>query len=240
VAADGCVTTPAAYIEGWYVDPDLRKRGIGRALFNAAEGWARAQGCVEIASDCLSWNDVSHAAHRALGYRHARRHIRFHKPLVEPLPPSGDDWVGLMSTDLIVSTAAKLVTDGRAGGIDIFLGTTRAETSADGRELIALDYEAYEQMAGEQLRDLAKCAREQWPIVKLALLHRVGRVAIGEPSVIIAVSTPHRADAFVACRWLIDTLKKDVAIWKKEVWADGSGTWVHPTLVPSPGTPGEG
>jgi len=65
--------------------------------------------------------------------------------------------------------------------------------------------------------------------VKLALLHRTGRVAIGEPSVLIAVSTPHRGDAFAACRWLIDTLKKDAAIWKKEVWADGSGTWIHPS-----------
>lgn len=240
VIADGCTTSPAAYVEGWYVDPSLRQRAIGKALIEAGEAWAREQGCVEIGSDCLSDNDVSHAAHRALGYRHAKRHIRFHKPLIDPLPAAGGDWIGLMSTDLIASTAIKLVTDGRAGGIDVFLGTTRAETSADGRDLVALDYEAYEQMAMEQLRELAKNARAQWPIVKLVLLHRTGRVAIGEPSVIIAVSTPHRADAFAACRWLIDKFKKDVAIWKKEVWADGSGTWVHPVLVPSPGTPGEG
>jgi molybdopterin synthase catalytic subunit len=231
VAADGCMTSPVAYIEGWYVDADLRKHGIGKALVAAGEAWGRAQACAEIASDCVSWNDVSHAAHRALGYAHAKRHLRFHKPLTEPLPPVGDDWIGLMSADLNVSTLVKLVTDGRAGGIDVFLGTTRAETSADGRELVALDYEAYEEMAGRQLQDLARRAREQWPIVKLALLHRVGRVAIGEPSVIIAVSTPHRADAFAACRWVIDALKKDVAIWKKEVWADGSGTWVHPGAV---------
>ena len=139
------------------------------------------------------------------------------------------DQIRLTPESLDAAAAVAFVTDGRAGGIDVFLGTTRAERSADGRELVALDYEAYEQMAGEQLRELARRAREQWPIVKLVLLHRTGRVAIGEPSVIIAVSTPHRGDAFAACRWLIDTLKKDVAIWKKEVWADGSGTWVHPT-----------
>jgi molybdopterin synthase catalytic subunit/RimJ/RimL family protein N-acetyltransferase len=229
VVADGCVTSPVGYIEGWYVDDDLRKQGMGKALVAAGEAWAREQGCADIASDCLSHNDVSHAAHRAIGYQHANRHIRFRKSLTPtPRTTTGEDCIGLMSVDLSVATAVKLVTDARAGGIDVFLGTTRAETSAEGRELIALDYEAYEQMAAEQLRDLARRAQEQWPIVKLALLHRTGRVAVGEPSVIIAVSTPHRADSFAACKWLIDTLKKDVAIWKKEVWADGSGTWVHP------------
>jgi molybdopterin synthase catalytic subunit len=111
-----------------------------------------------------------------------------------------------------------------AGGIDVFLGTTRAEIT-DGKKLIALDYEAYTAMAEQQLRDLAKRAREQWPIIKLVIVHRVGRVGLGEPSVVIAVSTPHRAEAFEACRWLIDMLKKEVAIWKKEVWEDGSGSW---------------
>ena len=146
-----------------------------------------------------------------------------------------DDDIRITPQRIDVAAAEAFVSDGRAGGIAVFLGTTRAETSADGRELIALDYEAYEQMALDQLRDLARRAREQWPVVKLALLHRTGRVAIGEPSVLIAVSTPHRAESFEACRWLIDTLKKDVAIWKKEVWADGSGTWVHPES--SGGTP---
>ena len=146
-----------------------------------------------------------------------------------------DDDIRLTAQPLDVAAAVAFVSDGRAGGIDVFLGTTRAETSPDGRELVALDYEAYEQMATEQLRDLARRAREQWPVVKLALLHRTGRVAVGQPSVLIAVATPHRAESFEACRWLIDTLKKDVAIWKKEVWADGSGTWVHPEN--SGGTP---
>jgi len=146
-----------------------------------------------------------------------------------------DDDIRLTAQPLDVAAAVAFVSDGRAGGIDVFLGTTRAETSPDGRELVALDYEAYEQMATEQLRDLARRAREQWPVVNLALLHRTGRVAVGEPSVLIAVATPHRAESFEACRWLIDTLKKDVAIWKKEVWADGSGTWVHPEN--SGGTP---
>jgi molybdopterin synthase catalytic subunit len=76
-------------------------------------------------------------------------------------------------------------------------------------------------------------ARDRWPIARLALLHRTGRVGLGEPSVIIAVATPHRAESFEACRWLIDTLKAEVPIWKKEVWGDGSGSWVHPEPVAS-------
>ena len=94
-------------------------------------------------------------------------------------------------------------------------------------ELTSLDYEAYPEMASRQLEDLAARARARWPILRLALLHRTGRVALGEPSVLIAVSTPHRSEAFDACRWLIDTLKAEAAIWKKEVWEDGKGTWVN-------------
>ena len=137
------------------------------------------------------------------------------------------DWIEIMSSALSAARAVDFVSDPQAGGVDVFLGTTRMETNRQGRKLVALDYEAYEEMALAQMHRLAARAREQWPIVKLALLHRVGRVALAEPSVVIAVSTPHRADAFAACRWLIDELKKDVAIWKKEVWADGSGSWVQ-------------
>jgi molybdopterin synthase catalytic subunit len=140
---------------------------------------------------------------------------------------SSSDWIEICSGSLQADRAVGYVTDPRAGGVDVFLGTTRAETAPDGRELLALDYEAYEEMALDQLRQLAQRAREQWPIIKLAVLHRVGRVQLGQPSVIIAVSTPHRADAFDACRFLIDQLKVDVAIWKKEVWSDGSASWVH-------------
>ena len=138
-----------------------------------------------------------------------------------------DDWIQLRAQSLDAAAAVSFVSAPGAGGIDVFLGTTRGERNTDGRELIALDYEAYPEMATAQLHDLAKRVRERWPVIKLVLLHRTGRVGVGEPSVLIAVSTPHRAEAFEACRWLIDTLKKDVAIWKKEVWADGSSTWVE-------------
>jgi molybdopterin synthase catalytic subunit len=135
------------------------------------------------------------------------------------------DWCEIPHYSLRAAPAVEFVHDPQAGGIAIFLGTTRAEQTSAGRELVALDYEAYDDMALKQLHDLAAQARKRWPIIKLALLHRTGRVPLGEPSVCIAVSTPHRAEAFEACRWLIDTLKAEVAIWKKEVWSDGTSKW---------------
>ena len=138
-----------------------------------------------------------------------------------------DDWVEILGTDLKVDAAVRFVSDARAGGIDVFLGTTRAERNAAGQDLLALDYEAYAEMAVERMRKLAADVRGRWPVVKLALLHRTGRVPVAEPSVVIAVACPHRGEAFDACRWLIDALKADVPIWKQEVWADGSATWVH-------------
>ena len=135
------------------------------------------------------------------------------------------DRIALMAEPIRFADAD--VGDPAAGGVCVFLGTTRAETSPDGRQLFALDYEAYAEMAEGQLRDLARRCRERWPVKKLALLHRVGRVAVGEASVLVAVSTPHRGDAFAACRWLIDTLKADVAVWKQEVWDDGGTSWVQ-------------
>ncbi|MGA2230755.1 MAG: molybdenum cofactor biosynthesis protein MoaE [Tepidisphaeraceae bacterium] len=138
-----------------------------------------------------------------------------------------NDWLAILAEPLDAQRAVEFVTDPSAGGIDLFAGTTRAQTSDAGQTLAALDYEAYEPMAMEQLRVLAREARAKWPVAKLVILHRIGRVAVAEPSVLIAVSTPHRAQAFEACRWLIDTLKERVAIWKKEIWSDGSGVWVE-------------
>jgi molybdopterin synthase catalytic subunit len=141
------------------------------------------------------------------------------------------DWCEIFANPLDAGRAVQFVTSPDAGGIALFLGTTRAEArSGDGTPLVSLDYEAYDAMALRQLNDLASRARAKWPmILRLAVLHRVGRVGLGEPSVCIAVSTPHRAEAFEVCRWLIDTLKAEVAIWKKEVWQDGGGTWVDPS-----------
>lgn len=138
------------------------------------------------------------------------------------------DWVGLFADELDTRWAVRQVADPCAGGIDLFLGTTRRQTSDRGQALISLDYEAYCDMALSQMQNLLMRARRQWPITRCVLLHRVGRVEVGDSSVLIGVASPHRAEAFAACRWLIDTLKVDVPIWKQERWADGKGTWVEP------------
>ena len=114
-----------------------------------------------------------------------------------------------------------------AGAVVLFLGTTRELT--DGRRTVTLDYEAYDEMAEKQLAELEAEARRRWPLVECLIVHRLGRVPLAEASVAIVVSTPHRADAFAAGQWLIDTLKRDVPIWKQEHWADGTSEWVHPT-----------
>ena len=114
---------------------------------------------------------------------------------------------------------------GEDGAALVFEGIVRNQTR--GRKTLYLDYEAYEEMALEQMESLAAEAVRQFQIRDVAILHRLGRLEIGETSVLIVVASAHRAAAFDACRWLIDTLKRTVPIWKKEyfedgaVWADG-------------------
>jgi molybdopterin synthase catalytic subunit len=116
----------------------------------------------------------------------------------------------------------------QAGAVCTFLGTVREMTG--NRQTVALEYEAYPEMALKKLAELEAQARARWPILEAAIVHRVGRLDLGEISVVVAVSCPHRGDAFDACRWLIDTLKEVVPIWKRERWADGTEEWVHPGL----------
>jgi molybdopterin synthase catalytic subunit len=117
-----------------------------------------------------------------------------------------------------------------AGATVLFLGTTRAET--EGRQTVALDYEAYRTMAMKTMSELEMRARQQWTITEVAIVHRLGHVPVGETSVAIAVSSPHRQAAFSAGQWLIDTLKSTVPIWKREQWSDGTEEWVHPGTGP--------
>lgn len=122
------------------------------------------------------------------------------------------------------------------GGVVFFLGTVRDLT--DGKATTALDYEAYSDMAEKKLTEIERDARTRWPVGEIALVHRLGRLEVGEVSVAVAVSCPHRADAFEACRHAIDRLKEIVPIWKKENWADGSTEWVHPGADPAPAARG--
>jgi molybdopterin synthase catalytic subunit len=115
------------------------------------------------------------------------------------------------------------VTDPEAGAIATFIGTTR--NNNEGRKVIALDYEAYPDMAEKELTRLGEEARRKWQICRMAIVHRVGPVQITEPSVMIAVSAAHREAAFAACRFAIEEIKRTVPIWKKEVY-EGGEIWI--------------
>ena len=114
------------------------------------------------------------------------------------------------------------------GGVVVFLGTVRDLT--DGRVTTALDYEAYPGMAEKKMAEIERETRQRWPVGEMMMVHRLGHLDIGEVSVAVAVSCPHRAQAFEACRHAIDRLKEIVPIWKKENWADGNADWVHPDV----------
>lgn len=113
-----------------------------------------------------------------------------------------------------------------AGAVVTFEGCTRADFLGDA-EVVALNYEAHESLATKQMMDLITQAGDRWPLTAAVVVHRTGRVAVGEASVLIAVAAPHRGEAFDACRWLIDTLKQSVAIWKQEVLSTGNSHWVN-------------
>jgi molybdopterin synthase catalytic subunit len=116
--------------------------------------------------------------------------------------------------------------DEHCGATSLFLGTTRRWTN--GTETAYLEYDAYREMALGKMQELATIAQTKWPVKRLAMVHRLGRVDIGQASVAIAVSCPHRADAIAACHWLIDELKAHVPIWKKEWFAVEGPKWIHP------------
>jgi molybdopterin synthase catalytic subunit len=115
------------------------------------------------------------------------------------------------------------VTDPEAGAIATFIGTTR--NNNEGRKVIALDYDAYPEMAAKELTRLGEEARKKWQICRMAIVHRIGPVQITEPSVMIAVSAAHREAAFAACRFAIEEIKRTVPIWKKEVY-EGGEIWI--------------
>ncbi len=119
-----------------------------------------------------------------------------------------------------------LVRRNHCGAVVTFLGTVRDLT--DGKITTHLEYEAYPEMAEKTLAQIESETRERWPIGDLAIEHRLGRLEIGDVSVVVAVSSPHRADAFEACKYAMDRVKEIVPVWKKENWSDGTTEWVHP------------
>jgi molybdopterin synthase catalytic subunit len=140
------------------------------------------------------------------------------------VPESGDDWVGL--TDQLLPTLEALdwsILPG-CGAEVLFAGTVRDH--AEGRDGVTeLQYEAYEEAGLQRLSAIAAEARRRWEdLGRIALLHRLGRLQLGEISVVVVVSAPHRGAAFEAAKWCIDTLKSTVPIWKRETW-EGGADW---------------
>lgn len=114
----------------------------------------------------------------------------------------------------------------QAGAVVLFLGTVREMTR--GRQTVALDYDAFPEMAVAKMEELEAEVRDRWAVTDVGIIHRLGHLELGEISVAVAVSSPHRGVAFEAGKFLIDTLKITVPVWKKENWADGTTEWVHP------------
>jgi molybdopterin synthase catalytic subunit len=128
--------------------------------------------------------------------------------------------VEILETVLPAAEVIEAIKAGSDGAVCVFDGIVRNNTR--GRETLYLDYEAYREMALEQMRALAGEAVTKFGVRDVALLHRLGRLQVGETSVLVVVASAHRGAAFEACRWLIDTLKKQVPIWKKETFVDGA------------------
>jgi molybdopterin synthase catalytic subunit/molybdopterin converting factor small subunit len=142
---------------------------------------------------------------------------------VAVIPPVSGGSFRLSERSLELDAAVAEVRSEQAGAIATFVGTTRVRSR--GRTVLHLDYEAYAGMAEKVMAEIADDLRSRYELCNVAIHHRVGRVAIGEPSVVIAVSAPHRQDALAACRDAIDTLKGTVPLWKKEVY-EGGEEWI--------------
>ncbi|HWL44976.1 MAG TPA: molybdenum cofactor biosynthesis protein MoaE [Ilumatobacter sp.] len=143
-------------------------------------------------------------------------------------PDTGDDWLGLTETPLPIGALYEWCVRPDCGAVVLFSGTVRDHaTDADGQlrdGVTVLEYEAYDEMVVPKLREIADECRARWPGVgRLALVHRVGRLALGESSVVVAASSPHRPEAFAAARFAIDALKVSVPVWKREEWEGTEG-----------------
>jgi len=140
-----------------------------------------------------------------------------------------EDWLALCHDPLPVADALGWAVAPGCGAVVTFTGTVRDHS--EGRDQVtSLEYEAYPEAVEPRLAEVAAAARRRWPVIgRIALLHRVGVLSVGEPAVVVVVSTPSRDEAFAAARYCIDTLKATVPIWKRETWAGGTdwGTCAH-------------
>jgi molybdopterin synthase catalytic subunit len=142
--------------------------------------------------------------------------------------------IRLTHDEIDYSALTESVRSDLSGAVVLFLGTVREMT--DGRKTVALDYDAYPAMAQTKMAELEADARNKWPVDNVGIVHRLGHLEVGDVSVAVAVSCPHRQQAFEAGKFLIDQLKLTVPIWKKENFSDGTTEWVHPGIE-SPAEP---
>jgi molybdopterin synthase catalytic subunit len=143
-------------------------------------------------------------------------------------PPPGNTWIALTEQALPIGAALDWAVRPGCGAVVLFSGTVRDH--AEGRPGVSrLVYEAYTEQVEPRLAAIAEEARRQWPVGRLVLMHRVGELVVGESSVIVVASTPHRPEAFESARFCIDTLKATVPIWKRETWEGGEdwGLYAH-------------
>ena len=146
-------------------------------------------------------------------------------------PPTGDTWTALVEGPVPVEAASGWVVLPSCGAVVVFNGTAR-DHSTGRADVSRLEYEAYEEQVVPRLEALVVEARRRWPdIARVAAIHRIGLVPVTESAIVVAVSAPHRGDAFDAARFVIDTLKATVPIWKKETWADGESWGLEPQHI---------
>lgn len=157
--------------------------------------------------------------------------------LIPPVSGGEDFVVGVTRDPLDAERLARAVRRDESGAVLVFQGVAR--NHSEGRRVRALEYDAYPEMAERKLREVIDEVRRRWPVTGIGLLHRIGRLAIGEASLLVAVSAAHRREAFEACQYAVDRVKQIVPIWKKEIWEDGDGAWVpgHPVELPQAAPP---
>ncbi len=141
-------------------------------------------------------------------------------------------WIALVDEPIDLLTLQGRIDDPDVGAHGWFLGVTRRTT--DSRVTECLSYDSHREMAMKELKRLADQAMRNHSLKHLVIVHRLGEVPVGEASVVIGCSSAHRVDTFDALRWIMDTLKKDVPIWKREMYVDGTTEWVHPGPDPKP------
>ncbi len=144
--------------------------------------------------------------------------------LIPPVSGGADGPFLVTSEPLDANALLAAVRQDESGAVVLFHGVAR--NSSDGRRVVALEYDAHASLAEKKLREVANEVRSRWPVTAIAVLHRTGRLAIGETSLLVAVSSAHRREAFEATQFAVDRIKQIVPVWKKEIWEDGTGEWV--------------